>query len=418
MAINGNKNGLIAALDVGSNKVCCFIAGTNADASIAVEGIGHQLSKGIKGGAVVDIESVESSIRAAVDAAERMAGETINQVYLNISNGTPRSEVIRVEVRISGHQVTEDDVVHALDEARRKIELTDRVIVHTVPIGYAIDGTRGIRDPRGMYADHLSVDIHIVTTSAGPLRNLYHCLDRCHLGIAGTVLSPFASGLSCLVPDEQQIGVTVIDMGGGTTSVSVFLEGNMVYGDIIAIGGQHVTNDIARGLLISVNDAERMKTLFGSAVRSPSDDRETITITQVGEDSSDQSQTILRSMLTGIIQPRVEEIFETVHEHLISSGFDRVAGKRIVLTGGASQLQGVREISARILDKRVRLGRPTHIEGLAESTAGPAFATCAGLLAYAVQGDARTGNLNAAMLADSQPKSAMARVGQWLRDNF
>jgi cell division protein FtsA len=161
-----------------------------------------------------------------------------------------------------------------------------------------------------------------------------------------------------------------------------------------------------------------MKTLFGSAVRSPSDDRETITITQVGEDSSDQSQTILRSMLTGIIQPRVEEIFETVHEHLISSGFDRVAGKRIVLTGGASQLQGVREISARILDKRVRLGRPTHIEGLAESTAGPAFATCAGLLAYAVQGDARTGNLNAAMLADSQPKSAMARVGQWLRDNF
>ena len=418
MAVNGNRNGLIAALDVGSSKVCCFIARADADGNLTVEGIGHQLSRGIKAGTVIDIEAVEESIRAAVDAAERMANETISQVYLNLSNGRPHSDAVRVEVRVGGDQVTENDIRNAVSEATKQFSRPERDIIHAIPVVYSVDGAQGIQDPRGMYGDKLGVDIHIVTTEKGPTKNLRHCLERGHLGIADTIVSPYASGLSCLVEDERDMGVILIDMGGGTTTTAVFMEGGLVYSDVVPIGGQHVTNDISKVLLVSKGDAERLKNLFGSAIRSSSDDNETVTITPVGEHSNDDAQSIPRSMLTGIIQPRVEEIFETVRDHLITSGYDQLAGKRVVLTGGASQLQGVTELAATILNKQVRPGKPRHIKGLAEATVGPAFATCAGLLAYATQGQAHPGMLNAAMLAQSEPKSAMARVGRWLKDNF
>ncbi|MFN3232857.1 MAG: cell division protein FtsA [Alphaproteobacteria bacterium] len=413
------KGTLIAALDVGSTKVCCFIARVDEHGGIKVEGIGHQVSEGIKSGAVVDLNAVEASVRAAADAAERMSGETMRRVFVNVSTGAPRSDAVHVEVKIAGHQVGDNDIRRALEEARRQAEAPEREVLHTVPVTYSIDGSRGIDDPRGMYGDRLGVDIHIVTATTGPLRNLQLCMDRGHLGIAGVCASGYASGLSCLVEDERDMGVTLIDMGGGTTSIAVFMEGALVYTDVVPIGGQHVTNDIARGLLTSTIDAERLKTLFGSALRSASDDHEMITVVQVGEASQeDQSQTLPRAMLTGIIQPRVEEIFESVHERLISSGFDQAVGKRVVLTGGASQLQGVRELASRILNKQVRLGKPIEIDGLAEATVGPAFATCAGLLAYAAQGVAHKGPLTAAMLVPEEPRSTVARVGRWFRENF
>jgi len=418
MAVSGNRSGLIAALDVGSSKVCCFIARADLDGTLKIEGIGHQVSRGIKAGTVVDVDAVESSIRAAVDAAERMAGETIGQVYLNLSNGRPHSDAVRVEVQVSGQQIDENDIRSAVSEGTRQFNRPERDIIHAIPVVYSVDGAQGIRDPRGMYGDRLGVDIHIVTTEKGPTRNLRHCLERGRLGVKSTIVSPYASGLSCLVEDEREIGVTLIDMGGGTTTTSVFMEGSLVYSDVVPIGGQLVTSDIAKGLLISIGDAERLKTLFGSATRSSSDDAETLTITQVGQNGTGQTQSIPRSMLTGIIQPRIEEIFENVRDHLISSGYDTLAGKRVVLTGGASQLQGVNELAGTILNKQIRPGKPGHIDGLAEAAVGPAFATCAGLLAYATQGQAQPGMLNAAMLAQSEPKSAMARVGRWLRENF
>lgn len=417
--MSSGKGGLVAALDIGSTKICCFIARVDDDGGIKVEGIGHQVSEGMRCGAVVDIEAVESSVRAAADAAERMSGETIRRAFVNVSSGFPNSEAIHVEVKIAGHQVGENDIRHALDEARRKAELLEREVLHTIPVTYAIDGSRGIRDPRGMYGDRLGVDIHVVTAASGPLRNLQLCMERGHLGIAGLCVSPYASGLSCLVEDERQMGVTVIDMGGGTTTIAVFMEDALVYTDVVPIGGQHITNDIARGLLTPISDAERLKTLHGSALRGSSDDREMINVAQMGEAERDHTQSVPRSMLTGIIQPRVEEIFEAVHERLISSGFDQVAGKRVVLTGGGSQLQGARELATRILDKQVRLGRPLRVDGLAEATVGPAFATCAGLLAYAAQGFVRKGTMTTTtMLAPQESRSTMARVSQWIRENF
>jgi len=408
------RHGFIAALDVGTTKVCCFIARTDAP-GIRVIGIGHQVSRGLRGGAIVDMEAAEESIRAAVDAAERMAGETIREVYVNLSGGRPASHTVGVEVSIAGHEVGESDIRKVLEHGRARNEPGERQVVHAMPVGYTIDGSRGIRDPRGMYGERLGVNMHVVTAATGPLRNLATCVERCHLGISSLVVSPQASGLACLVEDEMDLGVTLVDMGGGTTTLGVFYDGGLVHTDSIPVGGTHVTNDIARGLSTPMVHAERMKTLYGSAIASAADENEIIDVPQVGETEQHSANHVPRSILVGIIKPRIEETLELVRERLQRSGFDKTAGRRVVLCGGASQLQGVRELAGRVLDKQVRMGRPIRVSGLAEATGGPAFATCAGLLSYAL----RTGEAAERL---GQPEEAtggrIARIGQWLRANF
>ncbi len=266
-----------------------------------------------------------------------------------------------------------------------------------------------------MYGDRLGVTVHQISAAAGPLRNLRTVVNRCHLDIEAYVTSPYASGLACLVEDEKDLGVTCIDMGGGTTSFAVFLEGHLVHTDIIAVGGMHVTNDIARGLSTPLAQAERMKTLYGSVIPSPSDDREVLKVPVVGEDEDESANQIPRSILVQIIRPRLEETFELVRSQLESSGFDKIAGRRVVLTGGASQMQGVRELASAILDKQVRMGRPLGLNGLAESTGGPAFATCTGLLRYAVLNAPAAG---AKALREAAPSGRFGRLGSWLRNNF
>jgi cell division protein FtsA len=219
----------------------------------------------------------------------------------------------------------------------------------------------------------------------------------------------------------MNLGATVIDMGGGTTSLAVFYDGKLMHADSVPLGGSHVTSDIARGLSTPVAHAERMKTLYGSAMASPSDERETIDVPLVGEENRSEANHVPRSILVSIIRPRIEEIFELIRSRLEASGFDRVAGRRVVLTGGASQLQGVAELARQVLDKQVRQGRPLGISGLAEATGGPAFATCAGLLSYAARNRGATG----AGTLDFQGRGAMeepdgrfGRLGLWLRENF
>lgn len=410
------RHGLIAALDVGSNKICCFIARAEDDGRPRVIGIGHQLSRGVRGGAIVDMEAAESAILTAVHAAEQMASETIQDVIVNVSGGYPASQTVGVEVTIAGHEVGDGDLRRVLQHGQPMDGNGERQLIHSIPVGYTIDGSRGIRDPRGMYGERLGVDIHLVTASAGAVRNLATCVARCHLDIRGLVVSPFASGLATLVEDEMDLGVTVIDMGGGTTTIAVFFDGNVVFTDSVPIGGAHVTSDIARGLSTPIVHAERMKTLYASCIASPADEREVIAVPQVGEDESDQISNVPRSILVGIVQPRLEETFELVRARLEASGFDKIAGRRVVLAGGASQLSGVRELAALVLDKQVRMGRPIRVAGLAEATAGPAFATCAGLLNYALHAEAeqpRPGRAQA-----EEPNGLIGRLGHWFRENF
>ena len=410
------RHGLIAALDVGTTKVCCFIARAADDGSLRVLGIGHQLSRGMRNGAVVDMEDAETSIRAAVDAAEQMAEDRIREVVLNISGGQPTSTNVTVEVSVNGHDIGEQDIRRMLDHARHHTQSNDRDLVHSIPVGFTVDGNEGIRDPRGMYGERLAVTIHLVTANPGPLRNLSTVVNRCHLDIEARVVSAYASGLACLVDDEKDLGVTCIDMGGGTTTIAVFQGGHLVHTDTIPVGGVHVTNDIARGLSTPLVHAERMKTLYGSALPSPSDDREILKVPLVGEDEDGATNQVPRSMLVQIIQPRLEETFELVRSHLEAGGFDKGAGRRVVLTGGAAQLQGLRDLAALVLDKQVRLGRPVGIQGLPEATGGPAFATCAGLLRYASQN--QTGDSAAKAVAATAANGPMGRMGAWLRKNF
>ena len=408
------RGGVVAALDIGTTKVSCFIAGIDSRGTIRVGGVGHHAAQGLRAGAIVDIDAAEEAIRVAVDNAERLANETIEEVIVSFSGGYPSSHTVGIEIGVHGSQVSDLDVDRVLAEASTHVEPGDSEVVHAIPVSFSLDGTNGIKDPRLMYGSRLGVNLHVVTASTGVLRNLDTCVERGHLSIQRRVVSSYASGLACLVEDEMDLGVTVIDMGGGTTTIAVFSGGQLVFADGVPVGGNHVTNDIAIGLSTPKSHAERMKTLYGSTLPSPTDEKDIMEVPLIGEEDAANATHVPRSALTGIIQPRIEETLELVRDKLeMGGGFAR-AGKRVVLTGGASQLQGMREVTARVLDKQVRIGKPVRIAGLAEATAGPGFSACAGLLLFAAR------NPQEAIAADTNGNGTgrLSRIGRWLKENF
>jgi cell division protein FtsA len=416
------RPGIVAALDVGSSKVSCFIAKVHetrvpSRAPVNVIGVGHQVSRGVKCGAVVDMAEVEESIRSAVDQAERMAGVTIHEVVASLSAGAPRSFMAHGAVELEGQPIGEREMNRAIAAAQGQVELDGLIALHAIPVHYSIDAARGIRDPVGMFASTLGVNLHMVGADVGPVRNLGVCVERCHLEMAGLAVSSYASGLASLVEDEIDLGVTLIDMGGGTTSIAVFSEGSLIHAGVVPVGGQLVTSDLARGLSTTIAQAERLKTLFGSALVGTNDDKATLTVPLLGEDDPEAVHQVPRSMLTSIIRPRIEETLELVRDLLEDAGVGRLAGRCVVLTGGASQLNGVKETAARVLGKQVRLGRPIRLTGLPDAASGPAFATVAGLLTYLVDGPQDT------LLVDSHSdkrKGAhqIGRIGRWFIENF
>ena len=409
------RGSLITALDIGTTKICCFIARIGADKP-RVLGIGHQISRGVRNGTIVDLDAAGTSVVNAVHAAEEMAGETIQRVVTNLSGGFFASRIVKAEIGIAGREITDTEVHRVLEHGYMIGEPSDQHVVHSVPVGFSIDGSRGIRDPRGMFGERLGVNMHVVTASAASVRNHGSAIGRSHLDVDALVVSPYAAGLSCLVEDEISLGVTVIDMGGGTTTIGVFFDGNLIHADYVPIGGCHVTNDIARGLSTPVAHAERMKALFGSAISSSTDERETIAVPQVGEEDEGHVNHVPKSLLVGIIAPRIEETFELVRNRLEASGFDKVAGRRVVLTGGACQLHGVREFAGLILDKQIRIGRPQRVTGLAEATGGPSFSATVGLLHFASSERAEVARAGRRPLR--APSWPFGRLGHWLRENF
>ena len=411
----GSHGGAIAALDIGSSKICCLIARADDPAAIKVIGFGHTSSQGVRAGAIVNIEDAEAAIANAVHAAEQMAGVNAHDVFVNVSGGRPTSLTLGVEVAILDQEVSEVDLRRALAQGRAQHRIPENEVIHAIPVSYSLDGNRGIRDPRGMFGDRLGVQLHMVTAGSGPLRNLKTCVARCHLDIEGSAVNPYASGLACLVEDELDLGCTCIDLGGGTTSLAVFAEGNLVFTDCVAVGGSHVTSDIARGLATPLGHAERMKILHGNAMSSSSDERDMITVPLVGEDERTQTNQVPKSQLVRIIRPRLEEIFELVKARLEDSGVDAVSGRRVVLTGGGAQLPGIRELAQQVLDKQVRIGRPTRVSGLPEAASGPAFATAAGLL---IQATRQHTELTISSPAVAMPKSLIGQVGMWLREHL
>ena len=422
------KSGVIAALDIGSTKISCLIAETvpakhrapdSGENSLKVLGVGHQLSRGIRCGSVINVDEAERAIRLAVDAAERMAQRTIGEVYVNVSGGRPISRLYTATEPVVGGQVSQRDMDRVLDAVLGKVDPGRRSILHLSPVQYHLDDVKGVAEPQGMYGETLGMDLSVVTVETPHLKNLTLAVEHAHLAIADFVTAPYAAARAVLAEDERSLGAAVVDMGGATTSFAVFHDGHLVHADMIPLGGHHITNDIARGLSTTIAHAERMKTLWGSALASQIDEREMIAVPLLGERGVDTVQQVPKSMLTGIIRPRLEEIFEMLRDKLETSDASHLAGRRLVITGGASQLNGVREIASQWLDRQVRLGVPAQVQGMPETARTPGFAVCAGLLNYALKPDVRLALPKAkAHQVHQDQQGYVRRMGRWIAESF
>ncbi|HVY57570.1 MAG TPA: cell division protein FtsA [Xanthobacteraceae bacterium] len=426
--ISPKRSAVIAAIDLGTSKVACLIARLRPHApqevlrrrSHAVEiiGFGHTGARGMKSGNVVDLAEAEVALRHAVDLAERMAKVRVESVVMSISAGRIESELMAASVNVAGAAVSDGDIERVLAACSRRSLRDGRVVVHSLPVCFTLDDARGIRDPRGMLARRFGVDMNVVTSDIATARNLMLTVESCHLDIEAMAVAPYVAGLSALADDESDLGAALIDFGAGTTTIAAFAGGRLVHTDGFALGGNNVTMDLARGLSASVYDAERIKTLYGSVLSGGADERDMITVPLVGSDDREPPQFVSRAALTRIIKPRVEEILEMVRDRLLKSPFAAEPRARVVLTGGASQLNGLPELAARMLGRPVRVGRPLGISGLPDAAKGPAFAVAAGLLVYP----------QAAHLEHFEPRRTrqlmtgtggyITRVGRWLRESF
>jgi cell division protein FtsA len=418
----------ISVLDVGTTKVVCLIGRLRPieptahlpgrTHRIETLGIGHQRSRGVKAGAIVDMEAAERAIRLAVDAAERMAEAQVSSVILSVGTGRLTSEQFHATVPVAGRPCSEDDIHRVLRAGSAHSVRSGRAVLHSLPVGYTMEGTRGVRDPRGMVGAELGVEMHMVTADAAPVHNLMLSVERCHLAVDAVVAAPYAAGLAALADDEAEIGATVVDIGGGTTTVAVFSGGRCVHVDALALGGHHVTMDIARGLSTPLEHAERLKTLHATVLPGITDQYAMIDVIPVGDDGTETAHHVPTAQLMRIVTPRVEEILELVRDRLNAHGLGGDAGRRVVLTGGGAQLTGLTELAARILGRQVRTGRPLGIRGLPEAAKGAAFAAAAGLLIYPQVAAQEHFEPARPRLPIGGAQGYLARVGGWLRDGF
>lgn len=424
--VQPGRTSLVSVLDIGSTKICCVIArlvprgegkALRGRTHVAeVIGFGYGPSSGIKSGVIADIDKAEQAVRTVIGMAERGAGLTVQSVIVNVSAGRLGSESFSATVNLGGQEVERADIQRVLRAVNDRSVRPERSIIHALPIGYSLDGQKGIRDPRGMVGEKLGVDVSVVSAETLAMRNIELVLNRCHLQIEALMATPYASGLSTLVDDEAQLGVACIDFGGATTTVSVFADGQLVYADAIAIGGHHLTLDLARQLSVSVADAERLKTVYGSVLPGQADERDLIPIVPVGSGADEVPGQIPRSYITRVIRPRVEEILTAVRDRMQATGMMDVCGRRVVLTGGGSELTGLPEVARRVLARNIRNGRPMGISGLPEMAKGAAFATVAGMLIYPQvcaqeYVEPRTRKLTGT-------DGYLSRVGNWLRTSF
>jgi cell division protein FtsA len=426
--IHPRRSALVAALDVGSSKVVCLIARlrphapqqvlTRRSHAIEVIGFGHTVARGMKAGGVVNLATAEEAIRQAVDAAERMASVEIESVVLSISAGRLSSELFAAEIEIAAAAVSEGDIARVLGAGSRHSLRDGRAVLHSLPVGFSIDGVGGIRDPRGMLGSRFGVDMHVATTDVAAARNLMLAVERCHLDVEAMVASPYVAGLAVLADDEADLGSAVVDLGAGTTTMAAFLNGRLVHVEGFALGGHHVTMDIARGLNARIADAERIKTLYGTVLSGGSDERDMITVPPLSEDEREPAQFVSRATLVSIVRPRVEEILEMVRDRLAASAVAAEQRGNVILTGGASQLTGLPDLASRVLGRPVRIGRPLGVAGAPEAAKGPAFAVAAGLLVYPQAAHLEHFELRRRRQIMTGTGGYFARVGRWLRESF
>ena len=346
------KTATIAALDIGSSKVCCIIAKVTKDRRISVVGYGYNASRGIKNGVVTDIGQATIAVGNAVQDAEQMANERIDKVVISIGSEKVRSVLKSASISLNKNRpISDSDLEKVYLKGTAKVNIGEYSLVHCIHNSYRLDGGELLKDPRNLFAEDLAINILLGLVPEHVCKNINTVIENAHLDISGRVFDSYASGLACLVDDEKEMGATVIDMGGGTTSIACFRNGHPIYFASIPVGGNNVTNDIAYGLTTSFSHAERLKTLHGCAFLTSQDSIDTINVYPVGEEDDSCIKQIPRSELISIITPRIEETFEMVNRKLYEAGLGQDSSHRVVLTGGASQLPGVVDVAAMVLDK-------------------------------------------------------------------
>ncbi len=425
------QRGVVAILDVGSSKIACLVlrfdgpeqfsdtdgVGSMAgQSSFRVIGAATTRSRGVRFGEVDAMAETERAIRTAVQAAQKMANVRVDHVIACMSGGRPRSYGLDGQVDVQGQVVTEGDIGRVLAECDVPDIGEGREVLHAQPINFALDHRSGLADPRGQIGTTLATDMHLMTVEASVIENLLYCIKRCDLELAGIASSAYAAGISSLVEDEQELGAACIDMGGGSTGISIFMRKHMIYSDCVRIGGDHVTSDISMGLQVAPAMAERIKTFYGGVLATGMDDREMI---EVGSDTGDwerDRRTVSRAELIGIMRPRVEEILEEVRLRLDAAGFEHLPSQQIVLTGGGSQIPGLDGLASKILGQQVRLGRPLRVQGLPQAATGSAFSAAVGLSLFAAHPQDEWWDFD--IPAEKYPARSFKRAVRWFRENW
>jgi cell division protein FtsA len=408
------QRGVVAILDVGSSKIVCLILrfdGTDkltegdgigslaGQTGFRVIGAATTRSRGVRFGEISAMSETERAIRTALQSAQKMAQIRVDHVIACFSGAEPRSYGLDGSVEIENTVVSEQDVARVLSSCDVPDFGPGREVLHAQPVNFALDHRSGLNDPRGQIGQQLNTDMHMLTVDAAAIQNLAHCVRRCDLELAGVASSAYVSGISALVEDEQELGAACIDMGGGATSVSIFMKKHMIFADAVRMGGDHVTSDISMGLQVPMTTAERIKTVNGG---------------DTGDWDHDRRQ-VSRAELIGIMRPRVEEILEDVRARLDAAGFDHLASQQIVLTGGGSQIPGLDGLASKILGQQVRLGRPLRLHGLPGATTGPGFSSAVGLCLFAAHPQDEWWDFE--ILENYQGRS-FKRAIKWFRDNW
>lgn len=401
---------MIVGLDIGTSKVVAIVGEISQEGDLSVVGLGSHKSTGLKKGVVVNIDSTVQSIQRAIEEAELMAGCQIHSVYAGIAGSHIRSLNSHGIVAIKDREVYIQDIERVIDAAQAVAIPADQKVLHILPQEYVIDDQEGVKEPLGMSGVRLEAKVHLVTCALNAAHNIEKCIKRCGLEVEDIILEQLASSYSVLTDDEKELGVCMVDIGGGTTDIAVFAEGAIRHTGVIPIAGDQVTNDIAMALRTPTQYAEEIKIKYACALAKLTGAEETIKVPSVGDRPHRE---LSRQALAEVVEPRYEELFTLIQSELRRSGFEDMIPAGIVLTGGTSKMEGVIELAEEIFHMPVRLGTPQNIRGLKDIVNNPIYSTGVGLLLYGMkqQGSSQT-------LSSSQEDTFWARMKAWLQKNF
>ncbi|MGV8991495.1 MAG: cell division protein FtsA [Thiobacillus sp.] len=402
---------LVVGLDIGTSKIVCIVAEINDEDELEIIGMGTHPSKGLRRGVVVNIEATVNAIQRALEEAELMADCKIREVYTGIAGSHIKSFNSHGMFAIKDKEISQMDVDRVVETARAVNIPTDQQVLHTIPQEFIVDGQEDVRDPLGMSAVRLEVKVHIVTGAVSAAQNIIKCVRRCGLEVDDLVLQPLASAMAVLTEDEKELGVCLVDIGGGTTDIAVFTNGAIRHTAVIPVAGDQVNNDIAVALRTPPKEAEDIKVRYGCALRQLADARDMIEVPGIGDRPP---RTLSKQTLAEFIEPRMEELYSLVQAELRRSGFEELLSSGIVITGGSAGMQGMVELGEEVFHMPVRMGWPRYEGGLAEVMHNPRYATCMGLLLAGLEARGR----GAPKLSGNSIKDILERMKSWFKGNF